>query len=77
MPASGCWLVRLMLVSVWLTVTLFTLLVAVSPARFVIVTWKLYVPASLKVAVVLLAALVPLSAEKVTGAGGVPVVAQV
>ena len=62
-------------VSVSFTVTL-TLLVAVTFPGLVIVTWKLYVPALLKVAVVFLAALVPL-AEKLTAAGGVPVAAQV
>jgi hypothetical protein len=42
----------------------------------VIVTWNVKRPALVKVAVVVFAALVPL-ALSVTGAGGVPVVAQV
>src|SRR5271166_5320765 len=46
-----------MLVRVWFTLTL-ALLVAVSPGTLVIVTRKLYSPASVNVAVVLSAALV-------------------
>jgi len=64
-----------MLVSVWLTVTL-TLLVVVSPPLSLIVTWKLYVPALVNVALELFDALVPLL-PKVTAAGGDPVVAHV
>ena len=45
-----------------------TLLVVDNPAALVTVTRKLYVPAMVKVAVVVLAALVPL-AEKTTGPG--------
>ncbi len=58
-----------------LTVTL-TALVVVCPPWSAIVTNKLYVPNLVNVAVVFLAALVPL-AEKFTAAGGVPVVDQV
>src|SRR5258707_463053 len=58
-----------MLVNDWFTVTL-TALVVDCPPRSVIVTRKSYVPAAVNVAVVFLAALVPL-AEKFTAAGGV------
>jgi hypothetical protein len=62
------------LVNVWPTVTL-VLLVVDTPLGSVIVTVNEYEPALLNVAVVLLAALFPLD-EKVTPAGGVPLVAQ-
>jgi len=57
------------LVKVWSTVTLVALVVVI-PAWSAMVTWKLKVPALLKVAVVFLAALVPL-ALKVTPVAGV------
>ena len=64
-----------MLVSVWETVMV-TGEVAVRLPASRMTTWKLYVPAAVKLAVVFLAALVPF-AEKLTAAGGVPTVDQV
>ena len=65
-------IVALAPVRVWLTVTL-TLLLTLYPKALVIETVRLYVPALENVATAFLAALVPL-AEKVTVAGGVPMV---
>ena len=64
-----------MLVSVWPTVTLI-LLVVETPLESAMVTMNEYEPALVNVAVAIFAALLPLG-EKVTAAGGVPVVAQV
>jgi hypothetical protein len=64
-----------MVVKVWLTVTV-TVLVAVRLPPSFTVTIHVYAPALVKVAVVVLAALVPFGL-KVTAAGGLPVVAQV
>src|SRR5437762_1121176 len=52
------------------------LLGVTSPAAFAINTWNVYVPAAAKVAVMFLAALVPL-AEKVTASGAPPTSAHV
>ena len=53
-----------------------TELVTLSPSWSVMVTVKLYVPATVNVTVVFWAALVPL-ARKLTGPGGVPMTLQV